>query len=113
MEVNSEQLYGALLQRAQQRTRFPTDSDANAPDANVPDANVHDVKSKQLYLPDHLTIRMFNAGCLDKSCPVCMEQFSDAKIIAVTLCGHTFHKDCIKLVRDSKCPVCRKDLSIV
>ena len=40
------------------------------------------------------------------SCPICLEELKD---LEVTLCGHSFHKKCLRAWRreSHSCPVCR------
>ena len=50
-------------------------------------------------------------------CSICLEVISK-ETLDITHCGHTFHKDCIKTLKDTakahgdtaKCPCCRKGL---
>mmetsp|Transcript_14904 Transcript_14904/g.32181 ORF Transcript_14904/g.32181 Transcript_14904/m.32181 type:complete len:385 (-) Transcript_14904:219-1373(-) len=47
------------------------------------------------------------------SCPICMEDYSDAvEICKTSACGHVFHKQCLKnwLQTARSCPICRNDL---
>lgn len=43
---------------------------------------------------------------LNETCVICLSDLYD---IVVLLCGHTFHKKCIKkwLCRTNQCPICR------
>ena len=49
-----------------------------------------------------------------ETCGICLEEFEDPVNMSTTLCGHTFHNECMKRLRESqafrrdpKCPNCR------
>lgn len=42
------------------------------------------------------------------TCPICFESCpGDGMCIQIHPCYHVFHMECIKKVKDKKCPVCR------
>lgn len=45
----------------------------------------------------------------DFSCPICME-IPSKEMFEITMCGHSYCKDCLKILRESdkKCAICRK-----
>lgn len=49
----------------------------------------------------------------NEECPVCMEPIRLFSRIGISNCGHGFHSECMKQIRDHRittCPVCREDL---
>lgn len=61
-----------------------------------------------------LEIVMFQQGdhgrlLQDKTCWICLKEFSDGMELAKTACSHVFHGNCVFrwLFRDNSCPICR------
>ena len=43
-----------------------------------------------------------------EECSICLENlWGDVTLLK---CCHKFHTDCIKIVRNNKCPLCRNDI---
>lgn len=52
-------------------------------------------------------------GGSDDVCPVCLDEFEDARSIEKTACGHRFHTSCLETWRErhpdrATCPTCRR-----
>ena len=45
---------------------------------------------------------------ISKTCPICLERFSDCH---VSPCDHMFCFECLKKLKDFRCPICRRDLT--
>merc|ERR1711916_302740 len=47
-----------------------------------------------------------------QSCPICLENFSQANPSVLYSCGHNYHLQCAEswFVRSSRCPVCDQDI---
>ena len=49
-------------------------------------------------------------------CYICLETFCKGRAKSMTLCKHTFHKDCLckwkKQCSSKSCPVCRRDITL-
>jgi UDP-2,3-diacylglucosamine pyrophosphatase LpxH len=63
-------------------------------------------------LPKHITNEFYEMACkLNKeyTCPICLD-LVDKDTIDITICGHTFHKECLIQSKEVKneCPTCRK-----
>jgi hypothetical protein len=63
-------------------------------------------------LPKHITQEFYDMAVkLNKTytCPICLE-LVDKDTIDITLCGHTFHKECLRQAKEVKneCPTCRR-----
>ena len=63
-------------------------------------------------LPNHITQEFYDMAVqLNKTytCPICLD-LVDKDTIEITLCGHTFHKECLANAKAVKneCPTCRK-----
>lgn len=63
-------------------------------------------------LPTHITQEFYDmASQLNKSytCPICIDLVGK-ETIEITICGHTFHKECLSAAKEIKneCPTCRK-----
>ena len=44
----------------------------------------------------------------DESCPICLDDFLESSVVALTRCGHYFCRECIKQVTSrKKCSLCR------
>jgi hypothetical protein len=43
-------------------------------------------------------------------CPICREPLDGPKLCELT-CKHSYHLDCIKLLHDDRCPMCRSPIS--
>lgn len=68
----------------------------------------------QSSMPAHITNEFYEMACkLNKeyTCPICLD-LVDKETIDMTICGHTFHKECLKQSKEIKkeCPTCRKKL---
>eukprot|EP01080_Neovahlkampfia_damariscottae_P010971 gene10971-3678_t len=49
---------------------------------------------------------------LEKSCPICLEEFVELDFLITVPCFHQFHKDCISkwLQQNATCPVCHHNV---
>ena len=47
-------------------------------------------------------------------CSICYEEFSDAFLQVTTVCGHQYHRECIRkwLDNHTTCPLCRTDIAV-
>ena len=47
----------------------------------------------------------------DPLCAICLDHKSEdsGRAWIKTLCGHMFHKDCMRLLRNYVCPICRDE----
>lgn len=45
------------------------------------------------------------------SCPICLDNVTECENTKLTKCGHVFHTECFKEVKDNRCPVCRKRIN--
>ena len=46
------------------------------------------------------------------NCSVCLSKLVEENFkLVVAGCGHVFHEDCARLIRTTKCPLCRHDTS--
>jgi hypothetical protein len=55
---------------------------------------------------------------IGEECPICLESCNSQKKTWITLCGHIFHKHCLReyflyTPEDKGCPMCRNDLKNV
>lgn len=72
---------------------------------------------KELIIPKHL-LEAFTKCEGRWTCTLCLCGFEETKEIHSTKCGHLFHKDCMKNLKNSsgskknKCPNCRADIWI-
>lgn len=44
------------------------------------------------------------------ACPVCLEDFEEGDLVAITGCGHTFCTKCVGRFTNGRCPICRRML---
>ena len=63
----------------------------------------------------HLKVGKGLPHVFDDRCSICLDDFGPMSVMGGLVCGHAFHKDCVKmLVREHKgaecprCPVCRQ-----
>ena len=49
-----------------------------------------------------------NSANCEEDCPICLQSMSEGNIVCGT-CDerHRFHVDCVRMVRERKCPMCR------
>lgn len=48
---------------------------------------------------------------VEKTCPICLEDYSMDDKVAITKCNHSFHEHCIE--KQVKCPLCRDILNVL
>jgi hypothetical protein len=44
-------------------------------------------------------------------CPICLTTMNDNNVKVMLSCRHYFHKDCLSKCCDSRCPMCRKQMT--
>jgi len=70
--------------------------------------------NNDIVLPPHITREFYDMGVKlkrDFTCPICME-IPNKENFEITMCGHTYCKECLKTIKESnnpKCALCRKD----
>ena len=47
-------------------------------------------------------------------CSICYEEFSGTSTHVTTICGHQYHRECIRkwLDNNTSCPLCRTDIAV-
>jgi hypothetical protein len=47
---------------------------------------------------------------VEEICSVCIDESRHSAVWVKTECGHLYHHECLSLVKEKKCPMCRKVL---
>jgi len=74
------------------------------------------VASSSEFLKQHSTVLTDFSATKEKVCPICIESSGSDKsllFVALNVCGHEFHEECLKSWLDTgmpDCPMCRKKI---
>ena len=78
---------------------------------NTPTSTLHYVAPKSLSksIPSNALIAPPSDCNMDDDCVICHERLKTSSCVALKVCNHVFHRDCIQMAFQSKsqCPTCR------
>jgi hypothetical protein len=60
---------------------------------------------KFILLARHIYNKFFET---DSQCPICCEEYGDISRLNITICGHSFCKDCLYKNPNHLCPICKE-----
>jgi len=89
----------------------PTAPFATSPTHNTPTSTLHYIAPKSLSksIPSNALIAPPSDCNMDDDCVICHERLKTSSCVALKICNHVFHHDCIQMAFQSKsqCPTCR------
>jgi hypothetical protein len=48
---------------------------------------------------------------VNDDCPICLMTMDDCRVKLMLSCRHYFHQECLSMCHDSRCPLCRKQMT--